>query len=161
MCHHLQQVQHVLLSPLSPFSVPLPSFLPLPFFHELFPPRFASLPPLPPVCLCEFQLGPFLDPPFPLPVPVWTACNARYMIRQLSCHRSRPFRFPVEHLSRPSSVWLSGTVDTLSFMKFSSAMRSSSVFLCRSAESEVHQLISVVRMPWLRAILGTMTPQWF
>ena len=48
----LPHVQHLLLSPLPPCSVPLLLFLPLPLCHELFPPRCASLPPLPRVYLC-------------------------------------------------------------------------------------------------------------
>ena len=54
MCPVLPHVQHVLVSPLPPFSCPLPPFLLLPFCLEL------CLPSLPPF---SFQFWPLLKPP--------------------------------------------------------------------------------------------------
>ena len=113
-CHNFQ---HVLLSP-------LPQFLPLPLFHELFPPRCAS-------ChLCSSGVDLF-------PTSYCLYCST---VDSLQCevHDS------LVSVSRTFAVicLIVGTVDTFSIMMFSKEMRSSSYFKCRSsAESAFQQTL--------------------
>ena len=122
----VSHVHNVLLPPLQRFSCPQ---------------RFASLPPLPALYLCAFQLGPFPALQMPLPVPFQTTCYATSKF----CWSPSSLELSLSSfVTIPISIGALVPMSCFVLSGLSRPRRRSEqpfVLQCRSAESEVQQTL--------------------